>query len=1444
MSRANTVLNGISRLLRGRGTTRCVKVITKAAATYKRMSDEDIVLACRQVVSTPKLPVNDRFRHEISVARLAGYKLEKADGQALALTMEAFSRFPPGRLPRGARIYEQQRDAAVHLLRGALVQMDTGEGKTFAIMIAAFALLRRYPKVYVLTANPYLALRDAASTSPFWSAIGVTVGVALPDDYRTQNWPGWEARVVYATANAFAVANLRDDLQLRPEERSLTDGAAVLIDEVDAILLESGQLANQYSLDRWVAPTTKDWSAAYEIASHLTDAHVKVTPAIELSATLTAAGEAEVLARYGRPLDEVNRLALYRDVELAYAAVRLAVEGTHYELADGNVIPLDAASGWPTPGQIPSWQPALEQCLGVRRRPQVQIMHLSEGLATLRRFPHVGGASGTVADEALEYVLLLGLPTVRIRPRHPRYRKGRLSDIFCGDLATVQQHLAGVVDQWASERPIMIVTSSSLTAQHLARVLAEGTPAGMVRFASGETIAEERLFEDAGRPGVVIVSTRVAGRGVDIRLTDEARANGGAILISVGHAVEARLDRQLLGRVGRQGDPFSAWFVNYPDDELMRILVAGLARRVALRHTSGDDRTRSRLLDKGVATAQRMLRRLRLQNFATLVARGSADDRTNQMLIDWWSSLQRSGDGAYVGVEFIQSLASAFVANHLPGVGERLNAMQGTMVINTLLGLDAKIGDRASLELQLIGQPSGDAAKTVTNLLAKHIHTAVEENRRFTEERSRYLEQCHGYAADCNLLHDLLSRIDESAAFGEPSGTSLSDRPTFPDSVNISISYQVRLSSQAVFESWIRTPGSEPPPELPEPTELPDNELLSDDILRLIVRTAHHLDDLPTWADGVLPRLVELIGCVQRARWSELIRAVKLPAANRTSKAIAFETIVGAVNLMEQARERNRFLLDQAEVSFVKYQHMYASKSDDLRHQVESFLVDSLCRNLLAGRDPDQLNQLFTFRDAVLPSSSIPTTVISWKLDPPGVVEPIEIERIDPEIGRLTEYFIKAIEAGGGKNRPKKEEILPALKALWSDSPLYTLTDPARVLEAMQRWRNHKARAKLLPWRRRKVDRCVRDFLLFLHQQGVAAKLPTGLSAASAAWAKRAAAMVKAPRFGVGITILVATAAFAGLLVVPLGLRQPGAGGAFALLDRLLPAGALTAGLPLGAGLLAVVGAAVATWLIYGEEADRGALPAERQVSIWLAVLGAALLTQPWTAGSVALQARAGLTGLAILAAAMVFRNATWMVDNLTQSRVVGGLTSGFVLAVAIPHVSGGTSRPAAVLLAAAAAIVLQAMLIRARRAQLPTHALVVATDQADDQRARRLASVHLRADRGVPDPAHAAGPNTRHGARPGDRDRRVPGRRAGLGAPAHLVGHRGRPVAINPAPSQPVVPAEPAAAQPGTRARRLPSAAVRQRGGHSGRAARRRYRGRPPHGSNTWTSGTRSGSH
>jgi preprotein translocase subunit SecA len=509
---------------------------------------------------------------------LAGANLDTLLAEVFALGRELAHR------SLGLRPFEVQVMAGVALHRRRLVEMQTGEGKTLAAVLPVALRALTGQGVHVLTFNDYLARRDAAWMKPFYEAMGLTVGAVQEGMDAAARRAAYAADVTYATAKEAGFDFLRAGLARDEGERVQRSFHFAILDEADSILIDEARVPLVIAGAR-AAPEADpariaaivgglaegvDWAADENQRNvQLTDQGTDRVESLLKGGSLHAAGNERLLSEVNQALHV--RALLHRDVD--------------YIVRDGRIALVDELTGrvvadrrWPD-----GLQEALEAKEGLAIQPGGQIL----GSITLQHFlshyPAIAGMTATAGPAAEELADLYGLRTVPIPP-HRRCVRDDLPDLIFSHRAAKEAALIQEIAHTHEKgRPVLVGTSSVEESEGLAAALAgAGIPCRVLNAKNDE--AEAEIVAEAGAWGAVTLSTNMAGRGTDIRLggaveaeRDRVVALGGLYVIGTNRHESRRIDDQLRGRAGRQGDPgASRFFVSLEDPLMVRFGLNGL----------------------------------------------------------------------------------------------------------------------------------------------------------------------------------------------------------------------------------------------------------------------------------------------------------------------------------------------------------------------------------------------------------------------------------------------------------------------------------------------------------------------------------------------------------------------------------------------------------------------------------------------------------------------------------------------------------------------------------------------------------------------------------------------------------------------------------------------------------------------------------------------------
>jgi preprotein translocase subunit SecA len=531
-------------------------------------------------------------------------------------------------LTLGMRHHDCQLQGGWVMLNGMIAEMNTGEGKTLTATLAASTMALAGVPVHVITVNDYLVARDAETMGPIYKALGLSVGVVLEKQQPHERQAAYRCDVTYATNKVLVFDYLRDRIVLGQRDSALhlhmeklygrdtrirkllmRGLSYAIIDEADSVLVDEARTPLIIS-----APSKADDEAlvaakGIELARMLEAGHDFVLLEDERRVVLTDAGK--------RRLDELCAglggiwKGLLRREELAtqaLAALHLYQRDVHYLVREGKVQIIDEYTGRVMADR--SWQRGLHQL--VESKEGVEVTAQKEPLARIsyqrffRRYLRLGGMTGTGSEVAGEFGTVYGLAVVRIPPHRPVQRKVLPQAVHATEDDKWRAIAASVKERHTAGQPVLLGTRSVAASERASRMLDELGLAHSVLNAKQDK-EEAAIVERAGEAGRITVATNMAGRGTDIKLAPGVVEAGGMHVILSERHDSARIDRQLEGRCGRQGDPGSFQAILSLEDYLPTVHGGALYRWFAAWARSADERKRQKLGSGAIAIAQKLV---------------------------------------------------------------------------------------------------------------------------------------------------------------------------------------------------------------------------------------------------------------------------------------------------------------------------------------------------------------------------------------------------------------------------------------------------------------------------------------------------------------------------------------------------------------------------------------------------------------------------------------------------------------------------------------------------------------------------------------------------------------------------------------------------------------------------------------------------------------------
>jgi preprotein translocase subunit SecA len=555
--------------------------------------------------------------------------------EAFALAREAACRV------LGQRAFDEQVLAGLAMQRGRVVELATGEGKTLAAVAPAFVAALDGRGVHVLTFNDYLARRDAEWMGPVYRRLGLRVGFVQEGQDSEERRSAYGADVTYATAKECGFDHLRDGLVLSPRDRVHRPLHAALVDEADSILVDEARVPLVIAGDTGERVPGPERSAA--VARRLRPGVDFDTDEHGHNIALTEAGTARVEGLLGcGPLFSPENLVLHAQVRNALHALHLLSRDVDYIVRRGKVELVDDFTGrvadrrrWPD-----GLQAALEAKEGLRPQPEGKVLGQITLQHFLRLYPRLMGMTATAEEAAEELVEFYDLAVSLVPTHRPMIRVDEDDVVFTHEEAKRRALVGEIAGVHETGRPVLVGTASVAESESLAAALvAAAVPCSVLNARDDER--EAQVVARAGAPGAVTISTNMAGRGTDIRLggPDEAGreavvSRGGLYVIGTSRHESRRVDQQLRGRAGRQGDPGrSRFFVSLEDELVVRY---GVERLLTARHLPPrqDGPVASPLVAVEIARAQRIVEGESLEVRRTLFAYAEAVEVQRRAIAD------------------------------------------------------------------------------------------------------------------------------------------------------------------------------------------------------------------------------------------------------------------------------------------------------------------------------------------------------------------------------------------------------------------------------------------------------------------------------------------------------------------------------------------------------------------------------------------------------------------------------------------------------------------------------------------------------------------------------------------------------------------------------------------------------------------------------------------
>lgn len=581
-------------------------------------SNEKEIKKIRKIVEQQINPLEDGLK-KLSDSSLANktneFKARLAKGETLDdILPEAFAVIrEASRRVLGMRHFDTQLIGGIILHRGNIAEMCTGEGKTLVATAPVYLNALEGKGVHVITVNDYLAKRDSEWMGQVYKFLGLSVGLIIHDLDFNQRKIAYNSDITYGTNNEFGFDYLRDNMVTSLDQMVQRPLHYCLIDEVDSILIDEARTPLIIS-----GPGQKSTDAYYTVAKLVPQLKKEEDYTIDEKQKTVAPTEAGVAKMekllHVENLYDAENLELNHLFTQALRAQTMMTRDKDYVVKDGEVVIVDEFTGRLMYGR--RYSDGLHQAIEAKEGLEVQ--RESQTLATItfqnyfRMYDKLAGMTGTAKTEEQEFIKIYGLPVLQVPTNKPIQRKDLPDVIFKNKCGKYKAVVREVERRHATGQPMLIGTTSIEQSEELSHMLDQANiPHSVLNAKYHER--EAAIVALAGQKGAVTIATNMAGRGTDISLGEGVAELGGLAIIGTERHESRRIDNQLRGRAGRQGDPGSSQFFLSLEDDLLRIFggdsIKSFMEKMGLEE---DEPINSRMVSNAIQKAQK---RVEARNF-------------------------------------------------------------------------------------------------------------------------------------------------------------------------------------------------------------------------------------------------------------------------------------------------------------------------------------------------------------------------------------------------------------------------------------------------------------------------------------------------------------------------------------------------------------------------------------------------------------------------------------------------------------------------------------------------------------------------------------------------------------------------------------------------------------------------------------------------------------
>ncbi len=622
-----------------------VQRVAELEPSFKALSDEQ--LKAKTV----------EFRGRLS----QGQSLDSLIAEAFAAVREA------GWRTMKMRHYDVQLIGGATLHRGRIAEMKTGEGKTLMATLALYLNALEGKGCHLITVNDYLAQRDANWMRPLFESLGMTVGIIVHGLSDAQRREAYAADITYGTNNEFGFDYLRDNMKVTQDSLVQRELHYAIIDEVDSILIDeartpliisgpTNETTDKYKMINGIIPFLKR------------DVHFSVDEKAR-RVMLTDEGVEEVQKRLRIDnLYDPRMIELVHHVDQALRAHVLFKRDVDYVVRDGEVLIVDEFTGRLMPGR--RYSDGLHQALEAKEG--VAIANENQTLATItfqnyfRLYKKISGMTGTADTEAEEFASIYKLEVTVIPTNKPMIRDDQADIVYKSERAKFKAITADIRECHKVGQPVLVGTVSIEKSERLSELLKrEGIPHVVLNAKHHEK--EAHIVANAGQRGAVTIATNMAGRGTDIVLGEGVRDLGGLYILGTERHESRRIDNQLRGRAGRQGDPGKSKFYLSLEDDLLRIFAGDrILKLMDFFGMKEDEPLEDRLITRAIEDAQRRVEGRNFDIRKNLIKYDDVMNHQRKVIYAWRRQLLSKENFQAEVVKIIDEVVEQLIASAVP----------------------------------------------------------------------------------------------------------------------------------------------------------------------------------------------------------------------------------------------------------------------------------------------------------------------------------------------------------------------------------------------------------------------------------------------------------------------------------------------------------------------------------------------------------------------------------------------------------------------------------------------------------------------------------------------------------------------------------------------------------------------------------------------------------